>query len=149
MATARATSKRFKSPWDKVDAFSKAMSEMPANSRASMALASTFLTHSPRFMALGLRQETITLAIMGKRRKGRMFWKVLAMPMFTMSQVFLPVMFLPLNLTVLPRSGRRMPVMRRTRVVLPAPLGPIRPTISSRPMLKLTSLVAVRPPKSL
>jgi ABC-type branched-subunit amino acid transport system ATPase component len=73
VATARATSNRFRSPWERVEAFSRAISEMPANSRASMALASTTLTHSPRFMDRGERQETITLAMMGSRRKGRMF----------------------------------------------------------------------------
>jgi hypothetical protein len=38
-----------------------------------MALASTRLTHSPRFMARGDRQETMTLAMIGSLLKGRMF----------------------------------------------------------------------------
>ena len=99
-------------------------------------------------MDRGERQETMTLAMMGSRRKGRMFWKVQAMPRLTMSQIFMPMMSLPLKRT-LPESGFSMPVIRRSRVVLPAPLGPIRPTISFRSMRKLTSLIAFRPPKLL
>src|SRR5574341_1631286 len=48
-----------------------------------------------------------------------------------------------------PLSGLRILVMRRSSVVLPAPFGPIRPTISSRASSKLTLLTAVRPPKRL
>src|SRR5688572_30649997 len=54
----------------------------------------------------------------------------------------------PLN-TMRPLSGRRILVMRRSSVVLPAPLGPMRPTISSRASAKLMLLTAVRPPKRL
>ena len=46
------------------------MSEIPANSRASMALASILLTHSPLFMARGERQETMTLAMIGQPSEG-------------------------------------------------------------------------------
>src|SRR5512136_2328030 len=124
------------------------MLEIPANSRASMALDSIFLTHSPLFMARGERQDTMTLAMIGSRLKGLMFWKVQAMPLLTISHVFNPTISLPLN-RIVPESGLRMAVINRSKVVLPAPLGPIRPSTSSRPMEKLTSVIALIPPKSL
>src|SRR5258708_6449443 len=77
-----------------------------------------------------------------------MFWKVPAMPRFTTSQGAAAVMSVPLN-TMRPLSGRRILVMSRSSVVLPAPFGPIRPTISSRASEKLTLLTAVNPPKRL
>ena len=40
-------------------------------------------------------------------------------------------------------------VIRRSRVVLPAPFGPMRPTIWSRRNSKPTSFTAVKPPKRL
>src|SRR5512139_1122902 len=148
VATALATSRRLRSPWERVEAFSRYISEMPANSRASIALASTLLTHSPLFMARGLRHETMTLAIMGRRRKGLMFWKVQAMPKFMISQVLTPTMFWPLK-RMLPEPSFRIPLISRTRVLLPAPFGPMRPIISFRFMEKLTLLMARSPPKSL
>ena len=38
--------------------------------------------------------------------------------------------------TMRPESGRRIFVIRRSSVVLPAPFGPIRPTIWSRAQLE-------------
>src|SRR3954468_6559160 len=70
------------------------------------------------------------------------------MPRPTMSHGRSAVMSSPLN-DMLPESGRRILVMRRSSVVLPAPFGPMRPTISSRRNSKLTSFTAVRPPKRL
>src|SRR5262245_31613392 len=46
-----------------------------------------------------------------------------------------------------PVVGVRLPAIRLNRVVLPAPLAPIRPTSSPRSTLKLTSSTALRPPK--
>ena len=46
------------------------------------------------------------------------------------------------------RSLRTKPVTASTNVVLPAPLGPIRPTSSPSPTSKLTSRSACTPPKS-
>src|SRR5688572_18168037 len=70
------------------------------------------------------------------------------MPRSTTSHGRRPVMSSPLN-TMRPRSGRKILVIRRSRVVLPAPFGPMRPTISSRASAKLTLLTAVSPPKRL
>src|SRR5262249_33800128 len=49
----------------------------------------------------------------------------------------------------LPESGFTYPVMRLKTVVFPAPLGPMRKTISPSSTWKLTSLVASSPPKRL
>ena len=46
-----------------------------------------------------------------------------------------------------PESGRRLRVAARTRLVLPAPLQPSKPTTSPRPTLKLTPFKTPRPPK--
>ena len=56
-----------------------------------------------------------------------------------------PVMSVPSRRT-LPASGVSMPVSRLTKVVLPAPLGPMRPRISPGASVMLTSLLATRPP---
>ena len=46
----------------------------------------------------------------------------------------------------LPTSGRTKPEMISNNVVLPAPLGPIRPTISPGYTSRLTESTAVTPP---
>ena len=42
--------------------------------------------------------------------------------------------------------GRTFPLIASSKVVLPAPFGPIRPTISPGKTSKLTSLLATTPP---
>src|SRR3981189_2079123 len=143
---ARATSSLLRSPCESAEAGSSAWSAIPTNSRASIALASIFRTQSPRACARGASNGTITFATMGRWRKGRVFWKVQAIPRFTTSHVLSEVMSSPLKITR-PLSGFSTRVIRRSSVVCPAPLGPIRPTIWSRRSSKLTSLTASRPPK--
>src|SRR4029077_2901673 len=46
-----------------------------------------------------------------------------------------------------PESGRSKPLTRLTRVDLPAPLGPIRPTTSPRPTASVTPASARTPSK--
>src|ERR1700730_437242 len=46
-----------------------------------------------------------------------------------------------------PPLGPRLPAMTLNKVVLPAPLAPMRPTNSPRSTLKLTSSTALSPPK--
>src|ERR1700677_2920238 len=48
----------------------------------------------------------------------------------------------------LPRVGRVMPEMQLSSVLLPAPLGPINPTIDPDSSVKLTPVKAWMPPKS-
>ena len=78
----------------------------------------------------------------------RMFWKVRAMPARLTWTVFMPWVSLPSSRMV-PRVGWYTLVSRLNTVVLPAPLGPMRPAISVRPMVRLNSFTAVRPPKSM
>ena len=55
-------------------------------------------------------------------------------------------MSLPAN-TIAPLVGGRKPLNRLKQVVLPAPFGPIRPTISPVSTMRLRLLTAARPPK--
>src|SRR3989339_1048708 len=68
--------------------------------------------------------------------------------MLTISQIFMPTSCFPLK-TTLPEFGFNIPVRSRSRVVLPAPLGPMRPMISFCSMRSLIFLTACRPPKFL
>src|SRR6059036_3873290 len=98
--------------------------------------------------ARGATSGTMTLAMIGRWRKGRMFWNVPAMPRSTTSHGRRAVMSAPRN-TMLPASGLRIFVISRSSVVLPAPFGPISPTISSRRTSRLIRSTATRPPKRL
>src|SRR6266852_3508731 len=49
--------------------------------------------------------------------------------------------------TIDPAVGRRNPLRRLKHVVLPAPFGPIRPTISPVSTVSSTWLTAAKPPK--
>ena len=82
----------------------------------------------------------MTFAMIGRCRNGRVFWKV---PGDALDDVpgtkAADVLAIENDATgVRPKDL----VMRRSSVVLPAPLGPIRPTISSRLGVKLTLLTA-------
>ena len=60
----------------------------------------------------------------------------------------MPARDLPAKLQ-LPVSGLSKPVNRLKRVVLPAPLGPIRAVIAPRGISRCSTSTAVRPPKCL
>ena len=75
-------------------------------------------------------------------------WKVLAMPSFATSCGGALSMFLP-STEMVPPDEVRTPVIRLKVVLLPAPLGPIRATISRAWTSKETSLTAITPPNSL
>src|SRR5215813_2017938 len=83
-------------------------------------------------------------------RRGKMLvrWKERPMPSRQRSCGAMPVMSRPFN-TTSPASGRRWPVMRLNRVVLPAPLGPMIALIEPGATVKLTPLTARKPPKLL
>src|SRR5262245_45981841 len=74
--------------------------------------------------------------------------RVRAIPIRAMACVLSPVRSRPPKST-LPLEGRSTPDSRLSSVVLPAPLGPIRPTISPAAAPKLTSFSAAVPPKCL
>src|SRR5215813_13474729 len=68
------------------------------------------------------------------------------MPIFTSAHAFIPVTSLPRSFTR-PAEGRKVPVITLKSVVLPAPLGPMKPQICFSGMSKLTSFNAATPPK--
>src|SRR2546425_5949842 len=111
-------------------------------------IAGTFQNTRPFRHLPIIASGTMTLAMMGRWRKGRVFWNVPAMPRSTTSHGRRAVMSAPRN-TMLPASGLRIFVISRSSVVLPAPFGPISPTISSRRSSKLIRSTATRPPKRL
>ena len=73
-----------------------------------------------------------------------MRWKVRPMPSRARSYTGRPLMSLPARCTV-PVSGRRIPRTQLKKVVLPAPLGPMRPTRSPGSTLRSTSRRASMP----
>lgn len=68
----------------------------------------------------------MTFSIALRLANRRMFWKVRARPACATSCGFLPDIETPLKVQ-LPSSGMYRPVSTLNSVVLPAPLGPIRP----------------------
>jgi len=81
----------------------------------------------------------------GKDQKARAIWKERTRPRSAMRCGDRPVIGVPPRCT-LPWSGVSMPVTRFTKVVLPAPLGPIRPRISPAASVMPTSSLATSPP---
>src|SRR5215212_5316764 len=77
--------------------------------------------------------------------KGRTTRNVRAIPIRPMTCGFRPLRRRP-SKVIVPVVGANVPVIRLTRVVLPAPLGPIRPTISFWRRSKLTPCTATTPP---
>src|SRR5215472_10300185 len=80
--------------------------------------------------------------------KGRTIWWVRAMPFFTSAAESRPVMSLPRNV-IRPAEGVQAPVITLNSVVLPAPLGPMKPQMCCWGTSKLTSRNAATPPKYL
>ena len=74
-------------------------------------------------------------------------WKVREMPCCAMPREGKPARDWPRQRTP-PEVSGKTPVIRLKVVLLPAPLGPIKPTISPASMWKLTSLTATKPPNS-
>ncbi len=74
------------------------------------------------------------------------FWKARAIPAAARWWAGMSVTSTPRNRTR-PASGRRNPLMTSNSVVLPAPFGPMIPTISSSLTTSETSCSARMPPK--
>ena len=77
-----------------------------------------------------------------------MFWKVRAIPALFTAIVSIFAVSSPHSL-IEPLLGLYTFVSILNTVVLPAPLGPINPTISSGYTTRFKSLTAVKPPKSI
>jgi len=71
----------------------------------------------------------------------RIDWKVRATPRATIALGRRPTRLAPSNV-MLPPSGRMSPVTTLKNVVLPAPLGPIRPMMAARGTSRSTSFTA-------
>ena len=80
--------------------------------------------------------------------KLRTTWKVRAMPALAAATGPWPEMRMPSSRTS-PLSGVTAPEMELKRLLLPAPLGPMRPRISPGWTSKLMSTLAATPPKDL
>ncbi len=76
----------------------------------------------------------------------RTFWNERTSPRRARASGASEVTSSPNALTV-PAEGVTNPEMASKRVLLPAPLGPMKPTISPPPTARLTSLSASTPPK--
>lgn len=90
-----------------------------------------------------------TLSRADKLLNIRVVWKVRATPREVMTSGLRPAS--PTGLSVArsriePALILTIPVMQLKRVVLPAPLGPIRPKIEPLGTVVLTASTAVRPP---
>src|SRR5215475_71847 len=88
----------------------------------------------------------MTLSSTVRRGNRLVFWKVRTTPSRAMACGGRPVRGRPRKRTC-PLVGARKPVIRLKHVVLPAPFGPIKPTIAPSSTAKLTRLTATRPPK--
>src|SRR3982751_5297169 len=82
------------------------------------------------------------------RAKGCVIWKVRTMPAAQIWCGGRPVMSRPAKV-MRPESGWWKPAMAANSVVLPAPLGPIRPTISPWRTSSEAVSTALRPPNAL
>src|SRR5579864_893738 len=94
------------------------------------------------------RRPTSTLSSTDRVRKGRGTWWVRTMPWRTAAKAGAPVRSRP-SKTMRPAVGRRAPARTASRVVLPAPFGPIRPKMPPCSSSKLTSCKAASPAKVL
>src|SRR3954463_533958 len=73
-------------------------------------------------------------------------WNARPIPRRTIAGAARPAMFSPSN-RMRPPSGRIAPEMRLKKLVLPAPLGPITAVSDPAVKCRLTSLIALTPPK--
>ena len=80
------------------------------------------------------------------REKTRVIWNIRSTPRCASRFAGKPVMSTP-SICTRPERGARKPESRLSTVVLPEPLGPIRPRISPARRSKLTSSTAATPPK--
>src|SRR5437667_552336 len=143
VASARASSSRLRSARVRREASSEARSTSATRSRTARAAASASAMAGWRASA-----ATFTLSSTESRAKGRTIWKVRARPSRQMSCGLSPPRRRSRN-RISPSSGARNPESRLKTVVFPAPLGPMRPTISPSATVRSSPSTARRPPKRL
>jgi len=141
VASARATSSRRFSDGTRSLASTSARASRPQNSSTSCAL-----RLAPCIWVFRTSAPTMTLSTTLMVSKLFTTWKVRPTPRWQRSAAGRRVTSSPSN-QIEPWVGGNAPAIRLNRVDLPAPLGPIRPTISPRPTEIETSLLATRPEK--
>ncbi len=139
MAMARAMPTRRSSPKGNVLTRRSALSARPTAARISSASARAALREMPWAMAPA---STFSSAV--RPAKGSTFWKVRTRPRRLRSCGFQSFMSAPARRTS-PWSTSWKPVSTLTRVVLPAPFGPISPSTSPRARVRLTRSMARSP----
>src|SRR5690606_20896538 len=138
--SARASSTRACSGNDNSPAGLAAMADKPTRARLSAARRRACGTPWRRMPPTSTLSSTV---ISGNSAT---FWKVLVMPQAAMRFGRQPVMSCPASM-MRPAWGLYRPTSRLKRVVLPAPLGPIRPRMSPWATRNDTASTAFRPPK--
>src|SRR5262249_30645126 len=136
-------------PWDRNPETSWALSARPtASSRARLSSRYRRSTGVSRFQPRPRWERNAAWTFSYTVRRGKMLvrWNERPMPRRQRSWGAMPVTSRPLNTTV-PVSGRRWPVMRLNRVVLPAPLGPMIAPIDPPATRKVTPPTAWNPSK--
>src|ERR671936_153368 len=140
-ASARATPSFRSSPCGSEAA--SASARWPSSSRSSRRSARRRASRRP---ARTPSAATSTFSRTVRPRNERLCWNVRARPARPRLLGLQRVMSLPANST-LPTVGKSKPLMTFTSVVLPAPLGPIRPTTSCLCNSRVTSRSASMPEK--
>ena len=140
MASPRASSRRLRWPVE-----SSRAKLLRFSSRSTKASASSAWSRAGFMSAVRASAPTTTFSVTVRSGNGLSFWKVRATPLAEMRSGRMPVISRPSRNTR-PASGGWKPVIRSNSVDLPAPLGPMMPTISPSFTSKVMSELAVRPP---
>src|SRR4051794_16294792 len=158
VASARATSSRRWSPYERFFPSSASFLRRPLNSSSSRARsrASRSSRFTPGVRRMAWKRFPLSLTCMPTSTfssavmlwKRRMFWNVRPMPRSVNACGGFPVMSSFANQTR-PFVGLYTPVSMLKNVVLPAPFGPMSETMALAGTLNSTSSTATRPPNSL
>ena len=153
---ARASSRSFRCPPDRMRAGWWASASSVTKARSSIARATSRRSSAATFPGLNQLAKTRSPAwpFAATRRfsisvisgKGRGIWKVRPRPWRSRVCAGWPSIAVPSSV-IRPALGFNVPAMRLKRVVFPAPFGPISPTISPRPIAIDTASTALTPPK--
>ena len=147
MASALASSRRLRSAIVSSAARCSLLCASPTRARIRSASARAFAVERPappRPNIAPIATLSRTLSCL----RGFTTWKVRAIPIRPIRWPAVAVMSRPLK-AIVPAVGLSRPDTQLTRVVLPAPFGPMMPTISPRWMVRSISRMAIKPPKRL
>src|SRR5512134_1894016 len=143
VASALATSSRLRSGSVSAEAGWSRLAPSPSWSRIAGAAARASATPADRS-----RAPTITLSSTLRPANGRTIWKVRAIPAAQTWSGRRPSIRRPAK-RISPASGAKTPATMLNVVVLPAPFGPIRPTMAPSATSNETPVTARRPRKDL